>query len=175
MCCFLEQETFTPQKVLVIPRNRWLRLNMTEKLFTGTLNHNQNKNKKTTTYDYELSTLASCQDLNLSPCVNISKESHNKTEYIVDTIYDRFTIAVCPLGLILNILNIIAIMHSSLKLTPHSKLFISLAVSDVCIALHTICSLLIKELRKYYDVDLCFEIVLQSLFIPGVIRHQRCR
>ena len=28
-------------------RNRWLRLNMTEKLFTGTLNHNQNKNKKT--------------------------------------------------------------------------------------------------------------------------------
>ena len=32
-------------KVLVIPRNRWLRLNMTEKLFTGTLNHNQNKTK----------------------------------------------------------------------------------------------------------------------------------
>ena len=30
-------------KVLVIPRNRWLRLNMAEKLFTGTLNHNQNK------------------------------------------------------------------------------------------------------------------------------------
>ena len=33
-------------KVLVIPRNRWLRLNMTEKLFTGTLNHNQNKTKQ---------------------------------------------------------------------------------------------------------------------------------
>ena len=46
VCCFLEQETFTPQKVLVIPRNRWLRLNMTEKLFTGTLNHNQNKKKQ---------------------------------------------------------------------------------------------------------------------------------
>ena len=45
--CFLEQETFTPPKVLVIPRNRWLRLNMTEKLFTGTLNHNQNKTKQT--------------------------------------------------------------------------------------------------------------------------------
>ena len=45
VCCFLEQETFTPQKVLVIPRNRWLRLNMTEKLFTGTLNKNQNKTK----------------------------------------------------------------------------------------------------------------------------------
>ena len=46
VCCFLEQETLTPQKVLVIPRNRWLRLNMTEKLFTETLNHNQNKTKQ---------------------------------------------------------------------------------------------------------------------------------
>ena len=38
------RDTYSP-KVLVIPRNRWLRLNMTEKLFTGTLNKNQNKNK----------------------------------------------------------------------------------------------------------------------------------
>ena len=30
---------------MVIPRNRWLRLNMTEKLFTGTLNKNQNKTR----------------------------------------------------------------------------------------------------------------------------------
>ena len=36
-CCVLEQGTFTPQKVLVIPRKRWLLPNMTEKLFTGTL------------------------------------------------------------------------------------------------------------------------------------------
>ena len=34
------------KKVLVIPRNRWLRLKMTEKLFTGTLNKNQKKKKK---------------------------------------------------------------------------------------------------------------------------------
>ena len=40
-CCVLEQDTFTPQKVLVIPRKRWLRPNMTEKLFTGTLRINQ--------------------------------------------------------------------------------------------------------------------------------------
>ena len=38
------RDVYSP-KVLVIPRNRWLRLNMTEKLFTGTLNHNQNKTK----------------------------------------------------------------------------------------------------------------------------------
>ena len=43
----LSKRHLLPKKVLVIPRNRWLRLNMTEKLFTGTLNHNQNKTKQT--------------------------------------------------------------------------------------------------------------------------------
>ena len=41
----LSKRHLLPQKVLAILRNRWLRLNMTEKLFTGTLNHNQNKTK----------------------------------------------------------------------------------------------------------------------------------
>ena len=36
-CCVLEQDTFTSQNVLVIPRKRWLRPDMTEKLFTGML------------------------------------------------------------------------------------------------------------------------------------------
>ena len=44
-CCVLEQGTFTPQKVLVIPRKRWLRPNMTEKMFTGTLRINQPTNQ----------------------------------------------------------------------------------------------------------------------------------
>ena len=39
-CCVLEQGIFTPQ----IPRKRWLRPNMTEKLFTGTLRINQSTN-----------------------------------------------------------------------------------------------------------------------------------
>ena len=43
-CCVLEQGTFTPLKVLVIPRKRWLRPNMTEKLFIGTLRINQPTN-----------------------------------------------------------------------------------------------------------------------------------
>ena len=42
-CCVLEQDTFTSQKVLVIPRKRWLSPDMTEKLLTGTLNHNKTK------------------------------------------------------------------------------------------------------------------------------------
>ena len=40
-CCVLKQGTFTPQKVLVIPRKWWLRPNRTEKLFTGMLRINQ--------------------------------------------------------------------------------------------------------------------------------------
>ena len=34
---------------------QWLRLNMTEKLFTGTLNHNQNKQKQKVVNDLILS------------------------------------------------------------------------------------------------------------------------
>ena len=39
----LSKDTFTPQKVLVIPRKRWLHPNMTEKLLTGMLSNNTNK------------------------------------------------------------------------------------------------------------------------------------
>ena len=42
-CCVLEQGTFTPKKVLVIPRKGWLHPNMTEKLFTGSLRINQHE------------------------------------------------------------------------------------------------------------------------------------
>ena len=54
------RDIYSP-KVLVIPRNRWLRLNMTEKLFTGTLNKNENK-KTNTEYAHPYSMgLADCQ------------------------------------------------------------------------------------------------------------------
>ena len=43
-CCVLEQDIFTPKKVLVIPRKWWLCRNMTEKLFTGTLSIKLNPN-----------------------------------------------------------------------------------------------------------------------------------
>ena len=44
-CCVLEQDTFSSQKVLVIPRKWWLRPDMTEKLFTGMLSKNEMKLK----------------------------------------------------------------------------------------------------------------------------------
>ena len=50
-CCVLEQGTFTPQKALVIPRKRWLRPNMTEKLFTRTLRINQPTNSSAFIFD----------------------------------------------------------------------------------------------------------------------------
>ena len=37
--------SLTPQKVLVIPRKRWLRPDMTEKLFTGMLSKKPKQNK----------------------------------------------------------------------------------------------------------------------------------
>ena len=44
-CCILEQDTFTSQKVLVVPRKQWLCPDMTEKLLTGTQSINLNKTK----------------------------------------------------------------------------------------------------------------------------------
>ena len=40
---FIEQNTFTSEKVLVIPSKRRLRPDMTEILFTGTLSKNKTK------------------------------------------------------------------------------------------------------------------------------------
>ena len=47
-CCVLEQDTLLPE-ILVIPRKQWHRPDMTEKLLTGTLSLNTNKqtNKQT--------------------------------------------------------------------------------------------------------------------------------
>ena len=42
-CRATKKDTFTPRKVLVIPRKRWLHPDMTEKLLTGTLSINTNK------------------------------------------------------------------------------------------------------------------------------------
>ena len=77
---------FSP-KVQVIPRNRWLRLNMTEKLFTGTLNKNQNKTKQKTKnyhrskriligiYEIPLRTLLAHGELIGYPCSGVRRPS----------------------------------------------------------------------------------------------------
>ena len=40
-------DTFTPRKVLVIPRKRWLSPDMTKQLFTGTLSLHKTKTNRT--------------------------------------------------------------------------------------------------------------------------------
>ena len=42
-CCILDQDTFTSQKVLVIPRKRWLRPDMTDKIIDWDVKPQQNK------------------------------------------------------------------------------------------------------------------------------------
>ena len=42
-CCAHKQDFYSP-KVLVIPRKRWFRPDMTARLLTGAFNHNTNKN-----------------------------------------------------------------------------------------------------------------------------------
>ena len=71
----LEQGTFTPKKVLVIPRKRWERPNMTEKLFTGTLRINQSSSPDGERIVYQSSCrLSVCVSVNISN-LNISATS----------------------------------------------------------------------------------------------------
>ena len=44
-CCFLEQDTFTPRKVVVIPKKWWLRPDMTEKIVDWDVKPQQNQTK----------------------------------------------------------------------------------------------------------------------------------
>ena len=62
-CCVLEQDTFTPKKVLVIPRKWWLRPDMTEKLLTWTLSHNKTKIFKGKIFCSELELRHECCDV----------------------------------------------------------------------------------------------------------------
>ena len=47
----LSKDTFTLRKVLAIPRKRWLRPDMTEKLFTGTFSLNKTKTNLACTHN----------------------------------------------------------------------------------------------------------------------------
>ena len=67
------RDIYSP-KVLVIPRNRWLRLNMTEKLFTGMLNHNQNKTNYLCSENKGADQLRGYREADLRLCFRICKE-----------------------------------------------------------------------------------------------------
>ena len=113
-------------------------------------------------------------EVNIS-CVNISNVYRNET-YFVPTLHDIYfviTLIICSFGFIVNILNIIAILNAPGKLTPHSKLVISLAVSDICVLLPTlvaeiriiIATLLVGDVNQ----SCYYELVVHKYFQPGVV------
>ena len=130
----------------------------------------------TMTKEYELSAdgflnLTNCEDLNLSlvdySCMNLSNEFHRDmknndmavyfdTINLVESILEKFKYTVCPHGLIVNILNIIAITNAPSRLTPHSRLVISLAVSDMCIVLPEIVNIIILNKFEYDSISYKF-------------------
>ena len=75
-CCVLEQDTLTSQKVLVIHRKRWIRPDMTENLFTGTLSKTETKTKTPLTCITSSSHFYQC----LNSCV--SANMPRKTESV---------------------------------------------------------------------------------------------
>ena len=133
---------------------------------------------------YVLANLTECEDLNISEvndsCVNLTNEYRAKVFYISDThyllssIYYKFIYTVSPLGLLMNILNIVAIANAPSALTPHSRFVISLALSDLCIILPTLGQKLMNQLYYFerafnFKVYLCYNVAIYSYFEPCVI------
>ena len=140
----------------------------------------------TTTNSYGISTdgflnHTKCEDMNFSSVdysfMNLSNrdmyqkdmESYYDTIDVVQNILDRFKYTVCPLGLIMNILNIVAIANAPSRLTQHSKLIISLAVSDMCIVLPEILYIIISKTFEYDSISYnCYTVLAYFYFEPSV-------
>ena len=103
-----------------------------------------------------------------SSCDNNSNVYRNETDFVptLHDIYFVITLIICLFGFIVNILNIIAILNAPGKLTPHSKLVINLAVSDICVLLPT----LVAVIRIIIANQSCYyELVVHKYFQPGIV------
>ena len=140
-------------------------------------------NSTINTDDFKLSTdgflnLTKCDNLNLSQvvydsCANVSNGNHGKPDYndafrLLYDIFEQFVYFASPIGLIMNILNIIAIANAPSKMSPHSKLVISLAVSDMCVVLPALVTRLLRRQLYRYDIYECYDVVTYSYFEPSV-------
>ena len=140
-------------------------------------------NSTINTDQFELSTdgflnLTKCDNLNLSQvindsCANVSNGNQAKPEYNDDFrllygIFEQFVYFASPVGLIMNILNIIAIANAPSKMSPHSKLVISLAVSDMCVVLPALITRLARRLLYRYGIYECYDLATYSYFEPSV-------
>ena len=123
--------------------------------------------------------MTKCEDMNLSlfdySCMNSSNEyprdmEHNfDTINLVQSIFNIFKNTVYQLGLIMNIMNIVAISNAPSKLTPHLRLVISLAVSDMCIVLPKIVFFIMLNKFKYDSFSYeCHSVFAYFYFEPSV-------
>ena len=125
--------------------------------------------------------MAKCEYFNVSKLnisfVNTSSKYCNGSELntynndivtVFNETYGVFVYVICSLGLIMNILNIAAILNAPEKVTAHPKLVISLAVSDMCVVMPELLKGIISIL-PYVMSYFCFFIVVFYYIEPGVI------
>ena len=121
--------------------------------------------------------MSECVYLNFSQvnnsCVNISNEYRNETDFYatLSDINNVIAYIICSFGFMINILNIIAILNAPGKLTPHSKLDISLAVSDICILLPILVTKISKAALLVGNIkhSCYYYLVVYSYIQPGVL------
>ena len=120
---------------------------------------------------HELLNLTLCVDFNNSNVNDSCDKFKDDTDFIDESptlfllIYRPVRYTICTLAVILNILNIIALANAPSKLTPHLKLVISLAISDVCIVLPFILILSVFKPRENWW---CLYTTLFSYFQPSI-------
>ena len=100
-----------------------------------------------------------CEYLNLSQpnssCANTTSEVRNdlvvsyETLFILQDIFRYIVYVVGSSGLIMNVLNIIAILHAPGKMIPHTLLVLNLAVSDICLLLPEVLLRILESLPLY--------------------------
>ena len=120
---------------------------------------------------HELLNLTLCVDFNNSNVNDSCDKFKDDTDFIDESptlfllIYRPVRYTICTFAVILNILNIIALANAPSRLTPHLKLVISLAISDVCIVLPLILILSVfKPLENWW----CLYTTLFSYFQPSI-------
>lgn len=93
-------------------------------------------------------------------------ESPTVTQRVKDILLEPLNIVMIIIsitGLFANALSIAATLHIPHSQTAHSKLIISLAVSDICIIFTVFCYVLQEVLSPLHDSTLCVEVANQAI------------
>ena len=123
--------------------------------------------------------MAKCEYLNVSQgnnsCVNLTNKYNNGTETNSDNItlfldiYAMFVYVIFSLASTMNFLNIIALLNVPGKMTPHSKLIISLAISDICVLFPELFTRINRTISVFSGMYYCYFSVIFLYMEPCVI------